>query len=203
MQLVIFLAAAVVAETGVQAEVLKDLQPVLFLASTLEAKKVDKIEGDPVNKAAAAGDDFARAYDKLKIAMTQVTAASEAQKDQKLSDAAASAASARSTLAKAQKDVDAAESLLQVANKEADEQQRAFLAKHPLGSPLETPESLATATAMKRRVDSTISAIQRGLRSLKGLSTSTSPSSPGPKPLHESFLQDDEETLVDLIDKKY
>jgi hypothetical protein len=103
MQLVIFLAAAVVAETGVQAEVLKDLQPVLFLASTLEAKKVDKIEGDPVNKAAAAGDDFARAYDKLKIAMTQVTAASEAQKDQKLSDAAASAASARSTLSKAER----------------------------------------------------------------------------------------------------
>jgi hypothetical protein len=183
--------------------VLKDLQPVLVLASTLEAKKVDKIEGDPVVKAGTAGDGFARAYDKLKIAMTQVTAASEAQKDHKLSDAAASAASARATLEKAQNDVLAAESLLQVAEKEADEQQTAFLAKHPLGSPLETPRDLATATAMKRRVETTISAVQRGLRSLKGLPASISPSSAGPKPLRESFLQDDEENLVDLIDKKY
>jgi hypothetical protein len=203
MKLAIVLLAAAVADSGVQAEVLQDLQPVLVLASTLEAKKVDKIEGDPVARAATAGDNFARAYDKLKIAMTQVTAASEAQKDQKLNDAAASAASARATLQKAQKDVDAAESLLQVAEKEADDQQKAFLAKHPLGSPLETPESLATATAMKRRVESTISAIQRGLRSLKGLKAPTSPSSQGPKPLRESFLQDDEESLVALIGKQY
>jgi hypothetical protein len=201
MKLVIALVAAAVAETGVQAEVLADLQPVLVLANTLEAKKVPKIEGDPVAKAAVAGDNFARAYDKLKIAMTQVTAASEAQKDQKLSDAAASAASARATVAKAQKDVDAATALLKVANKEADEQQNAFLAKHPLGSPLETPESLTSATAMQRRVQTTLSAIQRGLHSLKGLSAA--PSSPGPKPLRESFLQDDEESLVDLVDKKY
>jgi hypothetical protein len=203
MKLVIVLVAAVVADTGAQAEVLKELQPVLVLASTLEAKKVAKIEGDPVTRAATAGDDYARAYDKLKIAMTQVTAANEAQKDQKLSDAASSAASARATLQKAKKDTDAAESLLQVAEKEADDQQKAFLSKHPLGSPLETPQSLATANAMKRRVESTISAIQRGMRSLKGLPTSSTPSSSGPKPLAESFLQDDEENLVDLIAKKY
>lgn len=203
MKLGIVLVAAVCAETGVQAEVLKDLQPVLVLASTLEAKKVDKIEGDPVTRAATAGDNFGRAYDKLKIAMTQVTAASEAQKDHKLSDAAASAASARATLAKAQKDAALAQSLLQVAEKEANDQQNAFMAKHPLGSPLETPQSLATANAMKRRVETTISAIQRGLRSLKGLPVPTSQSSQGAKPLRESFLQDDEDTLVELIDKKY
>lgn len=199
---IVLVAAAVAGETGVQAQVLQDLQPVLVLASTLEAKKVDKIEGDPVTRAASAGDNFARAYDKLKIALTQVTAASEAQKDRKLSDASASAASARSTLAKAKKDADAANALLQVAEKEADEQQRAFLSKHPLGSPLETPQSLATATAMKRRVDSTISAVQRGLRSLKGLPASTSPSSSGPAPKAESFLQDDEDSLVALISKQ-
>merc|ERR1719390_269847 len=77
------------------------LKPVLFLAQTLEAKHLDKVTGQPVVEAAAAGEFMGRAYDKLKVALTEAQAEKQAEDDGR----GAGAGAAQAVLAKAQQDL--------------------------------------------------------------------------------------------------
>merc|ERR1719460_2501802 len=81
-------------------QTLDGLRPVLFLAQTLEAKHLDKVTGQPVVEAAAAGEFMGRAYDKLKVALTEAQAEKQAEDDGQ----GAGAAAAQAVLARAQQD---------------------------------------------------------------------------------------------------